>query len=166
MFGILENLVATGISHINPKITEIIIVIGIAIWLIYPASTVVEAVIWQHRDGSGFSTLSWRSSQTIEYLRWNKLPGCVLYSNGPDVIYHYLELDVRSIPLRSGDTIISNEPTFLEYIFLEDDLACFIWFNQLSWRSYLITPDTVLLVTNLEKSIPLNDGTIFIISKK
>lgn len=166
LFRIIECLVTTAISLINAKIIEIIIVMGVAIWLIYPASSMVEAVIWQHREGSGFNSKLWRSSQTIEYLRWTKLPKCAIYSNGPDVIYHYLDMDVKSIPPRSDDTIIGNVPANLEYFFLENDRACLIWFNQLSWRSYLITPEEVLLVTNIEQSIPFDDGTIFMVSKK
>ena len=48
----------------------------------------------------------------------------------------------------------------------QENKVCIVWFNQITWRSYLFTPDELISVANLKKVTQLDDGIIYVVSRK
>jgi hypothetical protein len=153
-------------AHFATKPVELLIMVGITLSLIYPARATALNVINNFNEGNGCGAKSWKYSQTIQYIRENNLSNCTIYSNGADVTYLLANINVKSIPSKSSGANTIADISSLENNFPQENKACLIWFNQMTWRTYLFTPDELLSVTNLEQSIQLDDGTIYIVSKK
>lgn len=166
VFFIIEILSNQLKEHYPTKPVELLLTTCIVLWLIYPARATVLEVVSQFQEGSGYSSKAWKNSQTIQYIRENNLSTCTVYTNGADVTYLLLNKSVKSIPSKSSGANTIADTSSLEYIFPKENKTCLIWFNQITWRTYLFTPDEILSVTNLEQSVQLDDGTIYIISKK
>jgi len=166
LFFVIEILSKQIKEHFPTKPVELLLTASIILWLIYPARVTVLNMVTQFQEGSGYSAKSWKNSQTIQYIRENNLSDCTVYSNGADVTYLLLNINVKSIPSKSSGANTIADISSLEYNFPQENKACLIWFNQITWRTYLFTPDELLSVTNLEQSIQLDDGTIYIVSKK
>lgn len=166
LFFIIEKLFKRMIAHLPKKPVKLLLTAGIALWLGYPTTGTAIYTIRQFHQGSEYSTKSWKNSQTIQYVRENNLSDYPIYSNGTDVIYLFLNKNVRQIPLKlsGADTIAKS--MFSENTFPQENKACLIWFNQLTWRAYLLTPEELLSVTHLEQRIQLDDGAIYVVSRK
>jgi len=166
LFFVIEILSKRIKEHFPTKPVELLLTAGIVLWLIYPARATALNAINNFNEGNGYGAKSWKYSQTIQYIRENNLPNCTIYSNGADVTYLLANINVKSIPSKSSGANTIADISSLENNFPQENTACLIWFNQITWRTYLFTPDELLSVTNLEQSIKLDDGTIYIVSKK
>lgn len=166
LFSVIEILSKQIKEHFPTKLVELLLTAGIVLWLIYPARATVLNVATQFQEGCGYSARSWRNSQTIQYIHENNLSNCTVYSNGADVIYLFLNINVKSVPSKSSGANTIPDISSLENNFPQESKACLIWFNHLKWRTYFFTPDELLSVTKLEQSIQLDDGTIYIVARK
>jgi len=117
-------------------------------------------------EGTGYSARTWKSNQTIQYIRQNNLSDCTIYTNGSDVIYLLLSMNVKSIPSKSSEAQTLADVSSLKGRFPQEGKACIIWFDQITWRNYLFTPSELLSVTNVERVINLGDGTLYFVSRK
>ncbi len=166
LFLVIEILSKLIKERFPTKPVELLIMASIALWLVYPVSAAVLDVVNQFDNGSGYNAKSWKNSQTIQYIRENSLPNCTVYSNGVDVTYLLLDINVKSIPSKSSGAKTIADLSSLKNTFPQENKACIIWFNQITWRTYLFTPDELMSVSNVEQSIQLDDGTIYVISRK
>jgi len=167
LFFVIEILSKQIKEHFPAKPVELLLTAGIVLWLIYPARATALNVATQFQEGKGYSAKSWKNSQTIQYINENNLSNnCAIYSNGPDVVYLFLNINVKSIPSKSSGANTIADISSLENSFPQENKACMIWFDQIPWRTYLFTSDELLSVTKLEHSVQLDDGTIYIVSKK
>jgi hypothetical protein len=166
LFLVIEILSKPIKEHFPTKPVELLLTATIALWLVYPARATVLNAIHQFNEGNGYSAKSWKNSQTIQYIRENNLSTCAIYSNGADVTYLLLNINIKSIPSKSSGANIIADTSSLQNVFPRENKVCIVWFNQITWRTYLFTPDEITSVTNLERVVQLNDGTIYVVSRK
>ena len=166
LFVVVEIVSKKIKEHFPTKPVELLLMAGIVLWLIYPARATVLNVVTQFQEGNGYSAKSWKNSQTIQYIRENNLSDCTIYSNGADVTYLLLDINVKSIPAKSSGANTIADISSLENNFPQESKACIVWFNQITWRTYLFTPDELASVTNSERVVQLDDGTIYFVSRK
>lgn len=166
LFYVIDTLSKPIRESFPTKPIELLLAAGIAFWLTCSARAIVINTIYQFNEGKGYSAKSWKNSQTIQYMRENNLSNCTVYSNGADVTYLLLKISVKSIPSKSSGANTIADISYLKNNFPQENKACLVWFNRITWRKYLFTPDELLSITDLEQSIQLDDGTIYIVSKK
>ncbi|MBI9046169.1 MAG: glycosyltransferase family 39 protein [Anaerolineaceae bacterium] len=165
LFSAIEILFKLIKQRFTSKPVESIFVAGIILWLIFPAKVTVLNVINQFNEGTGFSAYYWEDSHTIQYIRDHNLSNCTIYSNGADVTYLLLNINVKPIPSKSSGANVIADLSSLNNSFPQENKACLVWFNHIT-RKYLFTPDELISITNLEQVIQLDDGTIYVVSKK
>lgn len=166
LLTVIESLYKQLKEHFPTKPVESFLMVGSILLLAYPARATIPKLIEQFDEGEGYNGIVWKNSQTIQYIREHNLSNCTIYSNGDDVIYLLLDVHVKFIPSkRSGANIIADASS-LRSKFPQEDKACLIWFNRLSWREYLFTPDELVSVTNVGEVINLDDGAIYVVSRK
>lgn len=166
VFLIIQEFSKKIKEHCPSKPVEMFVAIAIVFWLIYPARAIAINTIHQIKESSNYGSPLWKNSETIQYIRENNLSNCTLYSNGDEAIYFFLNTTSKPIPTKSSGADTIANLSSLENHFPPEDKACVVWFSNLSNRSFLFTPDELLSVTHLEQTIQLNDGTIYVISKK
>jgi hypothetical protein len=142
--------------------------ISIGAGLIYPTFHTISGINDFNNNGGGFTNKSWQHSETIQYLLTNKIQdsGCTIYSNGADAIYLLMKSNVKSIPTKNMGAYVIADTSSLKNSWPQENKACIVWFKQITWRTYLFTPDELISVTNLEQVTKLDDGTIYFVSRK
>jgi hypothetical protein len=140
-----------------------------AVWLVYPARTTVANALDRIKNGAGgYNTSEWRESSIIHYLLdHSPVEGCAIYSNVPYVLYILANLDVKWSPAkyRYNSYEIANELSALQDHWPPEAKACLIWFSQV-YRRHLFPLDELNTITNFEPVVQLDDGAIYLISKK
>ena len=136
--------------------------------LIYPFHYTFSTIYEHRSNGTFYTSKSWQQSETIQFLLSDRVidSGCIIYSNGVDVIYLLTNMDVKQIPASSRSAKVIADLSSLENSWPQEDKACIVWFNQIPWRTYLYTPAELTSITTLEDVIQLDDGAIYIVSKK
>ena len=145
----------------NKLLKKGLIFICLSMLLITPAKRMIYAVIWQYEAGIGYTANIWRDSETIRYLKNNAL-SCHIYSNSPDVIYFYNNMNVDGTP---NSTL--GAPEFGD---IETDLnnwnekknKCIVWFDNID-RNYLYPINELLTDSKIKSIISLTDGNIYIL---
>ena len=151
--------------RLSGTIAGALVTMVLAVWLVYLARTTVLNAANQFSRGSGYGSVSWKDSQTIRYVAANSST-CPIYTNGADAVYLLDNLKVRSIPSKSSGADVIADISSLERTWPEEEKACIVWFHQITWRTYLFTPEELTSVSKLEKVIQLSDGTIYMVSRK
>lgn len=162
----VESLYKQLKEHFPTKPAVPFLMVGTILLLVYPAKATILDLIGQFDGGEGYTGAAWKKSQTIQYMREHDLSNCTIYSNGDDVIYLLLDVHVKFIPSKSSGADIIADTSSLKSKFPQENKACLIWFNRLSWREYLFTPDELMSATNVEQVFQLDDGTIYYVSRK
>jgi hypothetical protein len=145
----VESLYKQLKKNISMKPAVSFLMVGTILLLVYPARATILNITGQFNEGEGYTGAAWKKSQTIQYMREHNLSNCTIYSNGDDVIYLLLDVDVKFIPSKSSGAKVIADISSLKSKFPEENKACLVWFNRLSWREYLFTPDELMSVTNI-----------------
>lgn len=143
-----------------------VILIGMCLWLAYPMTVAVLNSSSQYRRGGGYTSSFWRNSQTIDFIRNDNLPECTIYSNGPDALYLLANIFAETLPPKNIATDAAVSSPSPPNIWPPDDKACVVWFDQIAWRTYLLSPDGLLSIASPEETFDFNDGAIYIISRQ
>lgn len=164
----IEQFVLPLIKKLKFRMTRLIIYVVITFSLYLPINTSYNILKNHHQFGYGFTDRTWQYSATIEYLRshQNFLSAYTIYSNGTDAIYLLADLNSTRLPNKSfwgGEGI--SEIDLLNGSWLEENSACLVWFNNITWRDYLYSPNEILEIIRLEKIVELDDGTIYCTTK-
>ena len=147
---------------------QAIVLLGLLLWLIYPAHTISGVIQWYRAEGAGgFHTSQWMNSELIAYLRAHEIRGPV-YTNESSAVYSLTGQVFRESPRKYQYE--SSTPT--------DDMEMFqnaiesygsadlVWFQGDWWRVYLYDiPDFVGLY-HVEPLITTADGTIYRVTLK
>lgn len=157
-------IVVEQLSNLDRKATIsrtiISLLIGVIICLSLFHSTMhsFSTLSKLYNDGIGYSSRTWLRSETIRYLAEKQLPSCAMYSNAPDAIYYLSRKQSRFLPqAQSGTSSIANT--------LSGKSACIVWFKTIH-RNYLLSPEKIVMIANLDNEIELNDGTIYFLSQR
>jgi len=120
-------------------------------------------------NGYIFTGAVWKSSETIEYLSHHpelESECGKIYTNGADAMYFFTGLTTiqKKRTDQSGNAI--TDISLLNGIWPPESKACLVWFDNITWRDYLFSPEEILSIVNLEDAIQFQDGTIYVISRK
>lgn len=166
LFSVVTTFARLLKARFTARVVDLAIIAGSTLWLIYPTCATGINIMHHFSEGTGYSARTWKSNQTIQYIRQNTLSDCTIYTNGSDVIYLLLSMNVKSIPSKSSGAQTLADVSPLKGRFPQEGKACIIWFDQITWRNYLFTPSELLSVTNVERVINLGDGTLYFVSRK
>ena len=155
-------------QYLSQRILNIFLGAIIAISLIYPAVTSFSFIEDQFPVGMGYSSKNWEDSKTIQYILKHPTLGsaCAIYSNGPDALYLFANLNAKSTPEKSEGATVVAKVSALKGLWPQEDKACIVQFDAINWRDYLFSPSELMTVSNLERVIKFDDGAIYFVSRK
>lgn len=143
-------------------------IIGIYL-LIFPTKATILSITNAMSQGQGYSSESWRNSQTVQYLlRHHTIASkWVIYTNGPDVLYILANLTAKWSPRRARYNFpeIVNDISSLNGYWPQENNSYIIWFDKID-RTYLFTVDELRTVANIQQIIRLKDGAIYSVERK
>lgn len=180
LFALLDRSI--GILRAGPRrIVRIGLPATVCIWLLVPAFEVgCDALTLSRRGAGGFSTVEWKESPTINFVE-HLAPSAraVLYSNAPDALYILRNLEARWSPRKPPHVLERTirlrvryaEPPperlkKLEGVWPEQDGGLLVWFSGVPWRYYLFTPSELGLIAHVDTLAKLDDGTIYMVSRR
>jgi hypothetical protein len=169
---LLFSFIEKGLIYLRSSShrTNLIILfcVSIGIWLIYPIRNTIIVIDNHYQNGSEYTSKSWHQSETIQYLINNRTldSQCTIYTNSSDAVYLFTNLRVKSIPSKTSGAEDFADISSLRDSWPQENKACIVWFNQLTWRTDLFTPNELMSVTNVEHITQLNDGAIYFLSRK
>jgi len=153
-----------------PKGVNILLAVAIVMWLLYSSIVATRSIVNAMSHGIGYSGESWKSSQTIEYLRQNQalVSECVvIYSNAPDALYVLANLTARMSPEKThyNSPEIVQDISSLRKSWPEESNSCLVWFDKID-RKYLFTVDELQAVANMQLIIRTEDGAVYSVARE
>ena len=154
-------------QRLTQKRANVLLAVAIVGWLVYPVSAAMSSITNAMSQGQGYSSESWRNSQTIEYLRENRTLECEIYSNGPDALYILANRTAKMSPVRTmyNSPEVVNDISNLRSSWPEKRNACLVWFDMIG-RQYLFTIDELQTIADVQQLIRLEDGAIYSVTRK
>jgi hypothetical protein len=150
------------IPHNNRYLTNGLFILMI-LWSLHPLSDIYSLVSSHIRNGRGYTSRQWQASATIDYLSAH-LDGwsCEVYTNSPDVIYFWLNQEVKQSPRKicGANTLGLSS---LQNSWPGATRTCLVWFRNIE-RPYLFPPEELLQLQEIQGEIELDDGTIYFLS--
>ena len=128
------------------------------------ARNAVTQIIDIHDNGIGYSSKSWRQSETIHYLKSVSLNGNI-YTNGADAFRFWTGKEARMLPKKREETTLIPNDNYSEQLQnLCDDVkegnAMIVFFTGIS-RSYFPKLSELKSKCDLPIRMELKDGYIF-----
>jgi hypothetical protein len=168
-FIFIQSFVDVYRKRFSNKIVGFFLLVGLAIWFVYPVhSTYLEAVNL-FRNGLRYSSRAWVDSKTIHYLLENKSleSECTIYTNDPYATYILAHLVVKESPARSPylSPEMLNNISELRGSWPEENKSCLVWFNMTN-RTDLFTFDELQTVASFALINRLEDGSIYSVTKR
>jgi hypothetical protein len=168
---ILASKILTSVTRqwLSPTRANTLLAAAAVMCLLYPARATMSSIANAMSHGEGYSGESWRSSQTIEYLRQNRalVSECVIYSNAPDAIYILADLTAKMSPKKGSynSPELVQDVSSLRKSWPEQGNSCLVWFDN-KFRDYLFTVDELQTVANMQLIMRTADGAVYSVSKK
>ena len=124
----------------------------------------VSQIIDIHNNGIGYSSKSWRNSETIHYLKSASLNGNI-YTNGADVFRFWTGMEAMIFPKKIEETTLIPNDDYSEQLqrlcdAVMEGKATIIFFTGIS-RSYFPKLSEFKSKCDLPILMELNDGFIF-----
>jgi hypothetical protein len=156
----LQNLCdVLGPSFGNKRLFNIFAAGLCSVWLIYPATRIVDFTSARLLiGGGGFNTSKWRSSRLIEWLKAHPSRGRI-YSNSPDGVYILAGSMARRLPAKKTDL-----EAFKRSLPPNEEILV-IWFNGVR-DSYLHGIKELQAILNMRELKSFADGKIYIAERK
>lgn len=134
----------------------------IAAWLLYPTAKTMWSVAISMRDGLGFNSVRWRTSETIQYVRQDGAlePGCAVYSNQPWGLYYLTQRGAKPSPRRPvPPPSQGGDAADLQGIWPEEDCAYLVWFTG-KWLPNL-TVEELEGIADMQEIARFEDGVVY-----
>jgi hypothetical protein len=169
LFIVADKIHSWLAKYIPGKLVTVLLAIGILLMMRSPflnTKYIVEEFIIN--SGCEYSSSAWRNSETIRYLIQQKQLGSqfTLYSNAPEAVYVLSNIYSRFSPTKtyynSPQLYINQKQRFK---WQNDEKICLIWFDNIK-RNFLFSTDELQNDKKITTLAQLNDGKIYIISKK
>jgi hypothetical protein len=141
--------------------------LAIALWLAYPTVTANVTVLNAMNKGLVYTSVSWRNSQTIEYISQNKglESECEIYTNGPDVLYILTNVQAKASLRKYDSPELINNIANLRGSWPGESNSCLIWFTKIG-RPYLFTVEELETIATLQPIMRLEDGAVYSVTRK
>ena len=117
-------------------------------------------------NGTLYTAKVWQNSETLNYIKNNQ--DYNIFTNGKDVLKLYIpkiKVETNSIPRRINTVTLIENNSFADDInglvsSIDSGKSCIVYFNNITWRKYLMRDQEILkLFKNYEVMI-FNDGFI------
>lgn len=168
-FGIMETGVPAWRAMFVPRVVAIAAGLVALVWLVHRADLTMAYVSRVRNDGDQFTSLAWRTSPTVAYVRAGQLPqDCLLMSNDPSALYLLTELVARSSAVRgryNSPDIVTPDAEQLRGAFPPAERACLIWFDTLNKGIYF-TPEELGRIAAMQERARFSDGAIYLVTRK
>ncbi len=170
LFFIFDKILSWLTTYFHLKLITILYIIGLVLFIGYPVKNTIHIIKdYIQQSGLGYSSDSWRKSETIEYLNKHKLLGksYTFYSNEPEAVYILTNLETRCSPAKTfyNSAQLYNSNLDQKDIWLNAENVCLIWFDKTN-RSYLFTINELQKNINMTEIAHLKDGEIYTFSGK
>jgi hypothetical protein len=118
-----------------------------------------------HRNGRGYTSRYWRSSEISAYLKEASDDGKI-YSNGADVIGFWFDSEAFTIPYRVSPGTRQVNEDYAEQLHLmcsevRAGKAIVVYFDAITWRWYLPSLDDLPFDCDLPTQLRLDDGVLY-----
>lgn len=166
LFFFIEQLFKLLSYRFKPNLIKISSILVIILLSLVPAkATISLAANYMENGGWGYNNKRWKNSETINYLLKHSSIEFEhpIYTNDPDAIFILTNRIFQWAPRRKEWK--TNEIFNLVHLWPKEDMAFLVWFNSIKRKS-LFTIDELKRVVNMERITQLNDGTIYLITKK
>jgi len=152
------------------KIVNSFLILGLAIWLIYPIRYTILTAVNLTQKGQGYSSKAWIESETVQYLLHHRTleSECAVYANGPDATYILAHLTTKMSPAKTrynSPETVNDNISRLRGSWPEESNACLVWFDRID-RKYLFTIAELQSVANIDLIVHLEDGAIYSVTRK
>ncbi len=139
------------------------LLIGLTLWLSYPAVNVLRAVRnYRDRGAGGFHTARWVDSDLIKYLRAHPLEGLV-FSNDAYGMYLLTGQVSRVSPAKHfyESQTLTRDLVEFKQLLEANGHAYLVWFDGGSDYDYLVTVAELGSLFKVELVVTTADGTIY-----
>lgn len=164
---IVQMLITEYPERFSLKISPSVLLTCLMMWLVYPISANAFNAVNLIHEAKRFTSQAWRESETIHYLLQHQhlKSECKIYSNdvfSTFILAHlYAEGAVERVDYGSRNVSILR----LRGFWPSEEKACLVWYNHSSESNYL-TFDELREVANIQLIIQLNDGAIYLMSRR
>jgi len=152
LFSSLEkNLLRTAFIRNSPSAVRYSVSVLICAWLLYPAVRITKHLRHWHSTGvEVYNNPSWKNSETIQWLRENRL-SAKIFSNDPYAVYYFTGKSASRIP--------KSIYRFDAFRQSAQDGDYLVWWNDARYALY----DLKKIETDFkpEKITNLQDGVIY-----
>ncbi len=148
-------------KRVSKRLVNFLLIIFTLVILLPSINTKIENTAARIREGAGgYSTNTWRKSETIIFLQSNELEkGYIIYSNVPDALYILADIRGKTSPLKkipaSGDIV--SWP--------DSDRAYLVWLKDRRLDT-LLDIHELKGMADLELYRQFSDGAIYTVSKR
>lgn len=169
LWFVSQLLVSLTGRHVSRRVVNFFLASIVILWLGHPVIVSTSLIAHAMNYGNGYSSESWRNSETIGYLLQNKdlELRCTIYTNNPPALYILANLKAQLTPKRThyNSTEIANNISSLKGFWPEEDRACLVWFNR-DLAEYLFTIDELGTIADIQLGIEFEDGAIYYVARK
>jgi len=137
-----------------------------------PVSSTLEAVVYHHNNGAGYSGGSWQKNNTEKWLKDIKksyMKDSVIYSNDPYVVYFLLNTYAKWSPIKSfGDSDdFYSHLTELKGVWPQEKKAYLVWIRQRKFQHRsLYTPEELQTISEMEIIDSSDIGSVYFVKTK
>ncbi len=157
---ILQNTVITS------KTTTRVGLFLVTFWILYLGQYTISDIKHCLRDGAGgYSHIFWRNSKFTAYLEQNLISGKI-YSNFPDGVYILTGQSAFMSPRKHfhlDPSELTDDVKVLESELEQVDAVYLAWFAR-QGRSFLFTPEELMLFFDLKETKVLHEGVLYKLS--
>lgn len=136
----------------------------------YPLRNTVHIIKeYNEMSGWGYSSGSWKESETIGYLNRHKMleKSYKLYSNAPEAVYILTNFKTKRSPPKTfynSSQLFYADPAQKEN-WRNGENVCLVWFDNTNF-SFLFTIDELQKKVNMTEVAHLKDGKIYTFTVK
>lgn len=165
LFFILDKILSWLSLRFNKYVVNIVLIICVITFLRFPLHNTLYIIEeFRNQSGSGYNSVSWSNSETIEFLIKHKQleNNFTLYSNEPEAVYAFTNLKIEYSPAKT----FYNSPQLLNAdqnsnIFcMGTNNGYLIWFKEAN-RSFLFTIEELQKIFDLTEVASFDDGEIY-----
>jgi len=154
---------------LHPKHASVLLAVALAAWLVYTAKATAPVIKYATSQGWGYSSRTWRDSQTIKYLLEHQTLAseCMLYTNDPEALYVLANLAGKLSPQKSmyNSPEIVTDISDLRGTWPEETNSCLVWFDR-THRDFLFTVGELQVIARMQQITSLEDGTVHSVTRK
>jgi hypothetical protein len=163
----LMDVIPNLLPRARQKRVRVYLFLMAGLWALYPALTWGNMIVFYVNEGAGgYAAAYWMNNETVQFLKHESLPDGVVYSNRPDVLYHFLGIMARVPPSKvfyQSDTQ-ADDLADPKGEWPETNPAYLVWIEG-GADDYLYTVDELRAIASISIMARFDDGAIYEITR-